>query len=74
MSFAVEFPSRFVKPFRLNRLLRSVALEPVGDSRALEARWLIAHALPPLRRAGMETAMTEPEKKVRLTALSHGAG
>ena len=28
----------------------AVALEPVGDPRALEARWLTAHALPPLRR------------------------
>jgi hypothetical protein len=28
----------------------SVALEPLGDARAPEARWLIAHALPPLRR------------------------
>jgi hypothetical protein len=28
----------------------AVALEPLGDPRALEARWLMAHALPPLRR------------------------
>jgi hypothetical protein len=38
------------KPSALAMAGASIALEGVNDARAAEARWLVAHALPPLRR------------------------
>jgi hypothetical protein len=42
-----EHPAR---PSGLAMAAASIALEGVNDTRAAEARWLTAHALPPLRR------------------------
>ena len=42
-----EHPAR---PSALGMSAASIALEGVNDARAAEARWLVAHALPPLRR------------------------
>jgi hypothetical protein len=42
-----EHPAR---PSGLGMAAASIALDGVNDARAAEARWLVAHALPPLRR------------------------
>src|SRR6185503_16677225 len=42
-----EHPAR---PSGLALAGTSIALEGVDDARAAEARWMMAHALPPLRR------------------------
>jgi len=38
------------KPSALAMSGALIALEPIGDERVQEARWLVTHALPPLRR------------------------
>ncbi|HEY3493219.1 MAG TPA: heparinase II/III family protein, partial [Polyangiaceae bacterium] len=41
---------RPARPSALGLAATAVALDGIGDSRAAEARWLMAHALPPLQR------------------------
>jgi hypothetical protein len=68
------------KPSALGLAAISVALEGVDDTRVEEARWLIAHALPPLRREQAFVALLAErpgakERSPRTGALSlHLAG
>jgi hypothetical protein len=63
------------KPSALGVAAASIALESIGDARAAEARWLLRHALPPLRReqawvGALADRPGAPERSPRGTATS----